>query len=62
MKGATITALQKYLVNYMKTQPFSLINDRTRDTGIKKIKATCGCDVMLDCQKNLSWNSTICAQ
>ena len=25
----------------MKTQPFSLTNDRTSDTGIKKMNATC---------------------
>ena len=36
LNGAMIPALQKYLVNYMKTQPFSLTNDGTSDTSIKK--------------------------
>ena len=36
LNGAMMPALQKYLVNYMKTQPFSLRNDGTSDTSIKK--------------------------
>ena len=36
LNGAMIPALQKYLVNYMKTQPFNLTNDGTSDTSIKK--------------------------
>ena len=36
LHGAIMRALQKHLVDYMKTQPFSLTNDGTSDTGIKK--------------------------
>ena len=41
LNGAIMPALQKHLVDYMKTQPFSLTNDGTSDTGIKKVNATC---------------------
>ena len=41
LNGAMMPALQKHLVAYMKTQPFSLTNDGTSDTGIKKMNATC---------------------
>ena len=34
-------ALQRYLVGYMKTQPFSLTNDGTSNTGVKKMNVTC---------------------
>ena len=43
LNGAMMPALQKYLVNYMKTQPFSLTNDGTSDTGVNKMNATCPC-------------------
>ena len=36
LNGAMMPRLQKCLVNYMKTQPFSLTNDGTSDTGVKK--------------------------
>ena len=36
LSGTMIPALQKHLVDYMKTQRFSLTNDGTSDTGIKK--------------------------
>ena len=41
LNGAMMPALQKYLVDCMKTQPFSLTNDGTSDTGVKKMNATC---------------------
>ena len=41
LNGAMMPPLQKHLVDYMKTQSFSLTNDGTSDTGIKKMNATC---------------------
>ena len=41
LNGAIMPALQKYLVDYMKTQPFSLTNDGTSDTVVNKMNATC---------------------
>ena len=41
LNDAIMPALLKHLVDYVKTQLFSLTNDGTSDTGIKKVNATC---------------------
>ena len=41
LNGAMTPELQKYLVDYTKTQPLSLTNDETSDTGVKKMNAMC---------------------
>ena len=41
LNGVMTPELQKYIVDYTKTQPFSLTNDETSDTGVKKMNAMC---------------------
>lgn len=41
LNNAIMPSLQEYNVNIMRTQPFSLVNDGTSDTGLKKMNAVC---------------------
>ena len=41
LNEAIMPSLHDYVVTYMKTNPFGLVNDGSSDSGINKIKPTC---------------------
>ena len=41
LNGAMMSELKGYIISQMKEGPFSLVNDGTSDTGVKKMNAAC---------------------
>ena len=41
LNGAMMPELKSYIVSQMKAEPYSLVNDGTSDTGLKKMNAAC---------------------
>ena len=54
LNEAMMPNLKSYLLTYMQNEPFSLVNDGTTDTGLKKMNAACAMIFDINVSKKVS--------